>query len=162
MKHGYTVYEELNNLCDEVKKAIAGQLHAQFPHLWALELPNRPAHPAVHPQDSAMLQRDEPKPAAHAPAAEDPLVKAVSDAIEALREEQFECALDEVQNHGRHDPNYARADAAEADLLKAIDDLIADRIAALAKPAIEPAQTDPSIGLLVEHRPGARVKGGEL
>ncbi len=113
-------------------------------------------------QDSAMIERDLSRGARPpAQAAEDPLRAAVGAAILALREEMFECALDECQNTGRHDPNYARADAAEAELLKAIDALTASRLGAKAAPVCDSEQVCNS-GLLVEHKPGARVKGGAL
>lgn len=112
-------------------------------------------------QDSAMVERDLSRGARPPePAAEDPLCAAVDAAILALREEMFECAVDECQNTGR-DPDYTRADAAEADLLKAIDALIASRLGVKAAQVCDLAQVGNS-GLLVEHKPGARVKGGSL
>lgn len=103
-------------------------------------------------QDAAMLERDEPK-AKPEPAAEDPLA-AVRDAIQNLRDEMFECARDEVQNTGRRDPDYARADAAEAELIAEVRKL-------LQPPVCDPVQVDASgksdNGLLTSHNPDRRV-----
>lgn len=104
-----------------------------------------------------MLNRDEPK---NLPPAFDGVDdrQAVLDAIENLRDEAIQCAIDECANSGRHDPDYSRADVAEAELLKAIDDLLTRRLAQ-SLPAPTPAVEKINIaanGLTVEHRPGDR------
>lgn len=108
-------------------------------------------------QDSAMIEADLARGVTKpAPAAKDPLVAAVSDAIQYLRDTMFECALSEVQNAGRFDPDYARADDAEAELLKAIDALLAGR-AAPAAPAVSASTCSSDNGLLTSHNPDRRL-----
>lgn len=108
--------------------------------------------PGDDPTNAAMIKRDEPAAAPAVVAGEDPLA-AVRDAIEHLREEAIHGAIDECANSGRRDPDYSRADVAEAALLDEIRKLLAPR---QAEPA--PVLADASIpqGLMAEHRPGDR------
>lgn len=115
--------------------------------------------PGDDPMNAAMIKRDEPA-AAPVDAGEDPLA-AVRAAIENLRDEAIQCAIDECANSGRRDPDYSRADAAEAELLDEVRKLLVSQVCGLVaraqadqKAAQAPIDTDP--GLTVEHRPGDR------
>lgn len=116
--------------------------------------------PGDDPTNAAMIKRDE-LPTAPAKPQEDDR-QAVLDAIETLRDECIQCAIDECASPGpsghKCDPDYSRADVAEGVLLKAIDDLLARRLAQAMPaptPTVEKINTGVD-GLTVEHVPGDR------
>lgn len=117
--------------------------------------------PGDDPTNAAMIKRDELAVKPDQPEADDrqTVLDAIDDLADFVSEDAINAGSFNPRLQGPNDPDIYGRERKECALLKAIDDLLARRLAqALPKaPVCDPVQVEPS-GLFTVHNPDARGK----